>query len=531
MSSLSTEQMLILNNLMYMNGSDPFPSFYGNSGRTIGEVINQIDTSRISEKEDYSFFTSGKEWNEIISAVKADPKLMDTRIVQTHIDGKGANSILFANSSEAVVVFQGTASAEWKDNFTGGAGTTHLDGVSTDQQQAALDWFQSLDLDGYDSVTVSGHSKGGNKAKYITIMSDSVDHCVSFDGQGFSDEFVDKYQGRIAANQSKISNHNASGDYVNILLNDVGERHYYKEYNVGEGKLAENHCPNTMMRVDKYGNVWMDETTQNPDLQKVDGFLNSYLRTLPDKDRRATMDVVGDIAQIAFTGGSGQEIVDVLTSGDNKETAASLLAYVIKYEQTDPEFAEALKGILRGLGMEGVSGLVDWVTGFMNSRWFAVALGAADWASDKVPDWALDKLRDYIKENMDIDLSREDLRKLLSVLRSVNQRLPVIKVDLNSGEDRQIASTGGRASFDISVTAAGRAASNVQTCAGKLHRIHDKISNVMDELEGVNTAVRPALRTQVNLITKSEASVRSMGNALGEIVEMYSRTDAEIAGK
>ena len=59
---------------------------------------------------------------------------------------------------------------------------------------------------------MTGHSKGGNKAKYITLMDDTVDHCVSFDGQGFSDEFMETYSDEIAARQHKIENHNVDYD-------------------------------------------------------------------------------------------------------------------------------------------------------------------------------------------------------------------------------------------------------------------------------------------------------------------------------
>lgn len=41
-------------------------------------------------------------------------------------------------------------------------------------------------VDDCSTITVTGHSKGGNKAK-----DNSVDICIAFDGQGFSDEFID----------------------------------------------------------------------------------------------------------------------------------------------------------------------------------------------------------------------------------------------------------------------------------------------------------------------------------------------------
>ena len=51
--------------------------------------------------------------------------------------------------------------------------------------------------DAANHLTVSGHSKGGNRAQYVKILTDQVDRCVSFDGQGFSSEFLELYAEEI----------------------------------------------------------------------------------------------------------------------------------------------------------------------------------------------------------------------------------------------------------------------------------------------------------------------------------------------
>ena len=60
--------------------------------------------------------------------------------------------------------------------------------------ESCSDYIENLP---YDSITVAGHSKGGNKAQYVTVLSDKVDRCISMDGQGFSQEFIDKYYAEI----------------------------------------------------------------------------------------------------------------------------------------------------------------------------------------------------------------------------------------------------------------------------------------------------------------------------------------------
>ncbi|WP_346707746.1 Mbeg1-like protein [Massilistercora timonensis] len=110
----------------------------------------------------------------------------------------------------AVVVFRGTSGKdEWIDNAIG------LGVSDTERQKAALDYIENLP---YDSITVAGHSKGGNKAQYVTVLSDKVDRCISMDGQGFSQEFIDKYYAEIQKKGHCIKNYYLEGDFVSILM-------------------------------------------------------------------------------------------------------------------------------------------------------------------------------------------------------------------------------------------------------------------------------------------------------------------------
>jgi len=185
---------------------------------------------------------TGEDWKKIFAAIQKDETLMNMKIITVAGDpglaeGKeraedslqeGALSAVFVNeeTGEAVVAFRGTAEYEWKDNFLGGAPTTDpIDGVSTQYQRSALEWYQGLGLAdaGYTTITVIGHSKGGNKAKYIAILDTSVTRCISFDGQGFSDEFYGFYKREIAQRQYAITNYNVEYDYVNLLLRCRGD--------------------------------------------------------------------------------------------------------------------------------------------------------------------------------------------------------------------------------------------------------------------------------------------------------------------
>lgn len=69
---------------------------------------------------------------------------------------EGACSVLFVNeaSGEAVAAFRGTVEYEWKDNLLGGAPTDVADGVSTEYQEKALEWYRGLKLEESSGITM-----------------------------------------------------------------------------------------------------------------------------------------------------------------------------------------------------------------------------------------------------------------------------------------------------------------------------------------------------------------------------------------
>ena len=156
---LTTEQILLLNNLMYANNEEPLEKISNSDAKTVAEFVNNIDTSKLDGSTNYGSYLTGDDWNKIITAVKNDPQLMNLEIAATHVadednGGGGGTSALFVDPStnEAIVTFRGTASHEWKDNFVGGGPTSAEDGVSTSYQENAYEWYQTLEL-GQDAFT------------------------------------------------------------------------------------------------------------------------------------------------------------------------------------------------------------------------------------------------------------------------------------------------------------------------------------------------------------------------------------------
>jgi len=132
----------------------------------------------------------------------------------------------------------------------------------------------------------------------------------------------------ISERQDKITNYSNENDYVNFLLNDVGERHYIKaDKNVDH--FFDNH---SLFSISDAYPIEENLTTQNELIQHLDTVLNSYLRTLPPWQKDATMSTLGEWLTYLF--GDEQEcttfmmIKGIYVIGDFLAYAAQ---YAFKY--------------------------------------------------------------------------------------------------------------------------------------------------------------------------------------------------------
>lgn len=125
------------------------------------------------------------------------------------------------------VVYRGTGDGEWPDN---GVGMTES---STPQQEQALRYFEEvteqMGITSEQRLIVTGHSKGGNKAQYVTMETQYeklVDVCYSVDGQGFSEKAVKQWQTEYGyegyeQRREKIYGIHGENDYVSVLGNSI----------------------------------------------------------------------------------------------------------------------------------------------------------------------------------------------------------------------------------------------------------------------------------------------------------------------
>lgn len=294
MSELTHEELILLDNLIYLQ-LDAFEN---------DELMNIIDrliiSDRFEEMDVCSMKMPKEDWRKILLQIRRNPKLMELKI--TNIDNKYTKSmrtVCFVDKQDKVtVVFRGTVTkGEWEDN---GQGAYEHD---TKEQIEALEYINNLK---YEDIVVTGHSKGGNKAQYVAILSNKVNKCVSVNGQGFSNEFSTKYKNEIEKNKSKIICINSKYDYVYCLFNQIGGEFHYIETEFKINPL-DYHRANVFF--DENGNL-NKETNQAIIQQEINRFSISFISFLPKEIQSIIINAaVNSIELVLCKGQSKDEIL------------------------------------------------------------------------------------------------------------------------------------------------------------------------------------------------------------------------------
>lgn len=231
--ALSDRQMLLLDNLMYgdfLQGNEGLTvrlllqQFTDKSGKISEELVrNAVNSNQLHLSG--GFETDVGNYCEVLRKISEDSKLMSLRVAKTTPEYHGSiRAACFEDyDGDATVAFRGTGGSfeQWYNN---------LEGYGDESQQSQRDAKAFIDSLDYDHVDVTGHSNGGNQAMYVAIVcGDKVRRCLSFEGQGFSDEFLLSHLGQISKNKHKIRNICGSHDKVGALMTSVaGETRYVK---------------------------------------------------------------------------------------------------------------------------------------------------------------------------------------------------------------------------------------------------------------------------------------------------------------
>ena len=167
--------------MIYLNNAVNQDTVYDAVNNFIDSDGNIIDSNFELTKVNGSYAAemSNEEWRQILLLIKNDPDLMKLKIqygqdVDPYLEKLGGTRMAFfvdpnvqpgCDKPDAVVVFRGTYGiSEWIDDANG------YYYPETDSQNEALAYVQRYG-NHYANLIATGHSKGGNKAQYVTILS------------------------------------------------------------------------------------------------------------------------------------------------------------------------------------------------------------------------------------------------------------------------------------------------------------------------------------------------------------------------
>ncbi len=344
MAELSNSELLILDNILGFN--------IGITEKdTVEELIARIESKRsqlangtTSEAEITEFITAAK------NKIAQNPSFGDYEVVDfSRANGETAPMATFASSdkNDIVVAFWGTTGPdEWYDNVKA-AGNYFINNEDDNPnekgsfyQEDATEYIDKIsEKFNNSSITVTGHSKGGNKAQYVALMSENVDRCVSFDGQGFSSDFIEEFSEKIKARKHIITSISADKDIVNSLLPSIAGTKLYVDTSTVPSEYTSNffffHKPNILLNTD--GELLNTEGVQPSNLANFIQDYTVYMsRIEDDRQRELAIELLACIARDVMTAPKGQEIdaaLKHLNNIDNTEALGCFLAYTFEYAE------------------------------------------------------------------------------------------------------------------------------------------------------------------------------------------------------
>ena len=286
--SLSNEQLLLLDALAYYDKlSDQEVNNnreeYSDKESKI-KIENFINNVKVEPDRYNTVFNGVLGYNDselgmdrIIDLIDNDDKLKRLEIVYPiSRSDKTTSSVCLVDklTSEVYVIYVGNYAEENYKYCTDEDGTLNLNTwienamgaveADTDEQKRDLEFYEEAiaaardslnNQDGDLNITVSGHSTGGNHAQYVTTVYkesmgknyneiNDIDRCVSFDGQGFSNAFLEKYSDDIKERADRITSYCPTESIVGSLMNDIpGTGHKYIEIGDPKAMIIGLHMP------------------------------------------------------------------------------------------------------------------------------------------------------------------------------------------------------------------------------------------------------------------------------------------------
>lgn len=294
--NFTNEQLALIGTLMYCEG---ITDTRGNLETRLREMFyngQEGDIDKLTFDASPDRFGYPEDLEKVVKAILKDPELCELEIKETTTTYQDENNLsdtsgvlalclckVDDNNSEKAtdmaVIYAGDYYSDADDGLQLGWQNVLSGGMeeNTDGQEFALKFLEDM-YDKYGivsddgtkqtSVTVSGHSAGGNYSSYVTILSNIVDYCFAFDAQGLSSEFMRNHTEELEANSSKIVAYSSNTDIVTCLLNmilDCSERKFLSanSFDTEKWGVMTGHLPFVVFNYTDDGEMYFTEEGDN----------------------------------------------------------------------------------------------------------------------------------------------------------------------------------------------------------------------------------------------------------------------------
>ncbi|MBQ3543709.1 MAG: DUF2974 domain-containing protein, partial [Lachnospiraceae bacterium] len=379
-TSLKSNELLLLDTLVYFaqlsnkdfTDKDDKKNSYMNIGNFIQTVKDNKEAYNTVFNNRLGYTDEELGMDKIIELIDKDKNGTLKRLVMVYPDTQKDTTtssvcLVDPETSDVYVIYVGNYNndpykyymneegwidiSSWIENIMGAVV------ADTDEQKRNLDFYNEsieaarkyLKNDTEDlHITVSGHSTGGNNAQYVTIAYNEdlkeykaindIDECVSFDGQGFSTSFLEKYSEAIENRADKITSFCPNVSIVGALMNDIpGIEQNYIDIGKPNTKIIGYHMPAEML--DEYGN-FKAECTPSVEYALLKFYSTSSIdiaSVLPGVDIDNAMNGLGKLVNVMINGDEEDKSNEIGNIIHNKDAWA--LLGVLTTELTTTELA------------------------------------------------------------------------------------------------------------------------------------------------------------------------------------------------
>jgi hypothetical protein len=531
MSNLTEKELAILNGVIYCDVivTQRYDKYLCD---LVADMLKpEYDWSLAVFSGDYGYMESEhsrehaiEEYKKILEEVQKSENLQNIKIINPKLrDGMDITVATFVDTqtNTATVVFRGTDASykQWNNNFEA-AGND----LSTPLHDKAREYMEQIAKLGYSSVTVTGHSQGGNMAAYVTLFNPIIDRCVTFNSQGYSEYFHKAYKNEIAANAGKITAIAGYADVVCLMLFQVTEIIYVNS----EGEFPESHYISALVHLndfDENGNFTTIKE-QSFGTQMLKAALDAVVILLPPGMEEYFTDVVGSLASLLL----GK---DDVTDEDISHALPNIFLGILSVATIVimPVLGVALLAVVGIALLSALMVIIDWATDGLLEKAAAASVGiwqslssaikalfaGATWEEELENTNA--KLEAFTEEFEDkipgmSKVSIGDIKKVFNEFETIRNELSRnSKADLKNRAEARISSSS---TYDGSYfTAAGHGKIEVET--DDLKAMKRLAEDLLKEIE-LQVKVASVARSQAMESTKqyTQSYVRADANAVIE---------------